>query len=406
MIFRSTNLPRTVLLLAFAHLAVDGYTNIYAPLLPLLIPRLGLSLAAAGTLAMVFQLAASVSQLGFGHLADRWRPRLLVMIGPVVAVTVLSLIGLATSPLMLSMILIVGGLGSAAFHPVAAAAAHRFGGDRPGLAMSVYISGGTFGFALGPLIFAPLAGWLGLGWTPLMAIPGLLVLAFFLPRAPHIVLERRAGDGGLRALRPYARPLTLLYLIVVLRTLTALSLTTYVPVMLTDRGLSVGQAGSAFAAYLLTSGLGGFLGGPAADRFGPRRVVILSLVASAPFLAIAPALSGWPFMAVLAIGGFFLLSTLPVNVTYGQLVAPISPGTVSSLLMGGAWGTAGLAVPLVGLLADHIGIETALSITALMPLIAALLAWPLPPLARPHREPVSGVDVIAAPAAAFDDVVR
>jgi FSR family fosmidomycin resistance protein-like MFS transporter len=176
--------------------------------------------------------------------------------------------------------------------------------------------------------------------------------------------------------------------------------------MLTDRGLSVGQAGSAFAAYLLTSGLGGFLGGPAADRFGPRRVVILSLVASAPFLAIAPALSGWPFMAVLAIGGFFLLSTLPVNVTYGQLVAPISPGTVSSLLMGGAWGTAGLAVPLVGLLADHVGIETALSITALMPLIAALLAWPLPPLARPHREPVSGVDVIAAPAAAFDDVVR
>jgi MFS family permease len=81
-------------------------------------------------------------------------------------------------------------------------------------------------------------------------------------------------------------------LIVVLRTMTALSLTTYVPVMLTERGLTVSQAGSAFAAYLLTSGIGGFLGGPAADRFGPRRVVILSLVASVPFLAITPALTG------------------------------------------------------------------------------------------------------------------
>ena len=28
---RSMHLPRTVLLLATAHLAVDGYTNIYAP---------------------------------------------------------------------------------------------------------------------------------------------------------------------------------------------------------------------------------------------------------------------------------------------------------------------------------------------------------------------------------------
>ena len=70
--------------MAATHFAVDGYSNIYAPLLPLLIPRLGLSLAAAGTLTMCFQIAASVSQLGFGHVADRWRPRVLLVAGPVV----------------------------------------------------------------------------------------------------------------------------------------------------------------------------------------------------------------------------------------------------------------------------------------------------------------------------------
>ena len=74
----------TILLMAGAHFMVDGYGNIYAPLLPLLIPQLGLSLAAAGTLTMLFQMAASVAQIGFGRLADRWRPRLLVMVGPVV----------------------------------------------------------------------------------------------------------------------------------------------------------------------------------------------------------------------------------------------------------------------------------------------------------------------------------
>src|SRR5690349_17643482 len=85
----------TVLLMAGAHFMVDGYGNIYAPLLPLLIPKLNLSLAAAGTLTMLYQIAASVAQVGFGHIADRWRPRVLVMVGPVIAVTFLSFVGVA-----------------------------------------------------------------------------------------------------------------------------------------------------------------------------------------------------------------------------------------------------------------------------------------------------------------------
>ena len=83
-------------------------------------------------------------------------------------------------------------------------------------------------------------------------------------------------------------------------------------------------------------------------------------------------------MAVLAAGGFLLQSTLPVNVTFGQSIAPVSAATVSSLMMGFAWGMAGLMVPFVGMLADGIGIENTLMLMATMPLIAALLALPLP----------------------------
>jgi nitrate/nitrite transporter NarK len=51
---------------------------------------------------------------------------------------------------------------------------------------------------------------------------------------------------------------------------------------------------------------------------------------------------------------------------------------VSSLMMGFAWGTGGLSVPFVGMLADRIGIERALVVMACMPLAAAALALPLP----------------------------
>ena len=368
----------TILLMACVHMMVDGYGNIYAPLLPLLIPKMHLSLAAAGTLTMLFQIAASVAQVGFGWLADRWRPRLLVMVGPVVSVTVLSLIGLASTPVMLGVILFAGGLGAAAFHPPAAALAHRLGGDRPGFAMSVYITGGTLGFSLGPLMFTPLAQRIGLEWTPILALPGLAVVAFFLSRVPQLQVHAKSGRG-LRALRPYARPLGLLYTIVVLRTFTSLGFATFVPVMLTRRGYSVAQAGTAVAIYLFASGLGGFLGGAAADRFGARKVIALSLVFATPFLLGAALISsGWMFVALMAVGGLFLQSTLPVNVTFGQSLAPVSAATVSSLMMGFAWGTGGLSVPFVGMIADRVGIEPTLAGLSLVPLLAAVLTLPLP----------------------------
>jgi FSR family fosmidomycin resistance protein-like MFS transporter len=278
---------------------------------------------------------------------------------------------------MLAAILVLGGLGGAAFHPPAATLAHQLGGTRPGLAMSVYISGGTLGFALGPLMFAPFAEHFGMKWTPILALPGLIVIGFFLARVPAVEWSS-GGRGGLKALRPYARPLGLLYAIVVLRTMTAIAFATFLPVMLTRRGMSVSAAGAVVAAYLFAGGLGGFLGGPAADRWGPKQVIAWSLVASSPFLFAAPLLEGWPFFIALAIGGFFLQSTLPVNVVFGQALAPVSAATVSSLMMGFAWGTGGMTVPLTGFIADRIGIESTLLALSVIPVVAAACVIPLP----------------------------
>jgi FSR family fosmidomycin resistance protein-like MFS transporter len=83
-------------------------------------------------------------------------------------------------------------------------------------------------------------------------------------------------------------------------------------------------------------------------------------------------------MLTLMAGGFFLQSTLPVNVVFGQAIAPVSAATVSSLMMGFAWGTGGMTVPLTGFVADRIGIEATLVALSLVPLAAAACALPLP----------------------------
>jgi FSR family fosmidomycin resistance protein-like MFS transporter len=65
-------------------------------------------------------------------------------------------------------------------------------------------------------------------------------------------------------------------------------------------------------------------------------------------------------------------------------------------MMGFGWGTAGISVPFVGMLADRIGIERALMVMAFMPLLAATLAIPLPSGARSpgvaHAAEVAGAE--------------
>ena len=67
-----------------------------------------------------------------------------------------------------------------------------------------------------------------------------------------------------------------------------------------------------------------------------------------------------------------------MNVTLAHQIAPVSAATVSSLMMGFAWGTGGLTAPLVGAMADRVGIEPTLTAIALLPLVGAACALPLP----------------------------
>ncbi len=378
-------LSPTVVSLASTHFIVDAYTNIYTPLLPLFIPHLGLSLTAVGTLAMCFQMASSVSQLAFGALADRWRPRVLLVAGPILAVVVLSMVGMASSPVALGALLVAGGLGGAAFHPSAAAAVYRASGANKGFAMSVHITGGSIGMAMAPLFFAPTIERLGLHWSPIIAVPGLVMLWMLLRRVPALATPgTKEGGEGLAGLRPYAKPLALLYFSVVLRTLTSAGFATFMPVLLTSQGMSIAHASLAATCYLLVSGIGGFSGGPLADRYGPRRVILFSLISSVPFMMAASQLTGWWFTAAVSVGGLLLQSTLPVNVTYAQMLAPVGAATVSSLMMGFAWGVGSVMVPVVGLLGDSLGLPTALLCISVVPLMAAALAAQLPERTRQH----------------------
>jgi len=370
--------PRLALLAA-AHFSIDSYSSFLTPLLPLLVAKLGLNLTAVGALVACASISSSLSQPLFGLLADRMRRPWFVAFGPLVAATFLGAVGSASSFASLATLVVLGGIGVAAFHPQAAALA-TVSAPRRGLALSVFVTGGTLGFSFGPLFAVAVVGVFGLARTSLASLPGIamsiVLLVWFVRNAsrPHAHVPR----APLAELRPFARPLALLYFAVVFRSAVGYGFMTFLPIYLTRRGFTVQQGGAALAAYLAGGALGAFVGGWMADRIGGRRVVIHSFLGAIPMYAAFLLLPPLPGLACLVVGGFMLQGSLPVNVVMGQELSPAHASTISSLLMGAGWGIGVLLVGPTGALADARGLPVALGALATLLLVGLCCAIALP----------------------------
>ncbi len=137
--------------------------------------------------------------------------------------------------------------------------------------------------------------------------------------------------------------------------------------------------GTLLAVFLGSGAIGTLAAGPAADRFGVRRSVVGVFLLAAPLATAFLFVSSGPLVFVLlALLGFVLVSTFTMSVVLGQAYLPRSPGMASGLIVGFAIGAGGLGASVLGWVADHWGLTTALGISAAMPLAGFVAALFLP----------------------------
>jgi FSR family fosmidomycin resistance protein-like MFS transporter len=373
--------------LSVAHFAVDAYSSFLSPLLPLLVARLHLSLASVGTLFALLSITASLSQPLFGMWADRMRRPWFIALGPLVAAVFMSSVGWTTSFPALAAVVMLGGLGAAAFHPQAAVIATTLG-LRPAASMSLFVTGGTLGMAFGPLLAVTVVGLFGLPGTWVAGIPGVVVALLLFVWFARVSPRPRPRDrAALSALRRVWRPLALIYSTAVVRSAVGFGFATFLPLLLHREGVSVANAGLMLTGYLAAGGLGGFLSGWLADRWGHRSLLAVSFAAALPLFAgflLLPLRTGLPCLILAA---FVLQSALPVNVVMGQALSPRHASTVSSLMMGAAWGVGQLLAGPLGAAADVVGIRNALLGLSGLLLVGSACSLALPKLS-PRLEPV------------------
>jgi FSR family fosmidomycin resistance protein-like MFS transporter len=371
-----------LLLFSIGHFAIDMYSGAIGAFQPLLVDKLGMTLTQAGLLGGMMVFSGSFVQPAYGFLSDRFHSRMFSVLAPAMAGIFISLLGLSWNFASAAALVFLGGAGIASFHPQASAWATLGLTTNRGKWMAVFISAGTLGLAIGPTFFASVFQWAGSERSYLAAIPGVivtLVLFIFLRQPAHLTGAAR-GKIDFKALLAVKKPLIILHLLVVLRSAIQIVFGQLLPLYLhRERGLSLIEAASALTMFQVAGAVGGFAGGHFTDKFGGRRVILISMIGCVPFLVLFFFGHGVASMIGLALSGLILLFTIPVNVVMAQDLAPQHAGTVSSLMQGFAWGTAGIIfIPLIGFLSDRYSMQTTMSALTIFPVIGFFLTLALP----------------------------
>ncbi len=376
--------PQTKLLalLAVGHMVIDTNQGALPAILPFLREAFNLSYAAAGTIVLAANLTSSVIQPLFGYLADRTVRRWLLPVSVLVSGLGLALTGVAPSYAAILVLVVITGLGVAAYHPEGYRTANQLAGDRKATGLSFFSIGGNVGIALGPPLITGLVAGFGLRGSLGMLLPGLLVgglLTAALPALSADPPKPASGMAGADGQKTMIGAMMLLILVVTLRSWTQLGLTTYIPFFYIDVLKADPRiVGPLLFVFLGAGAAGTLVGGPLADRWGPRRFIMGVFFLGTPLaVAFLFARGVWAFVLLGALG-FVLISTFSVSVVLAQAYLPRHLGMASGLIVGFAIGTGGIGVALLGSMADRWGLPLALGVAAAMPFLGFVAACFLP----------------------------
>jgi len=383
--------------LSGGHLAVDFASGSVPALIPFLRSRFHLGYALAAMLLLAVTLSSSLVQPAFGLRSDRRGALWLIPGG--VAVAAVGIGGAAVAPaypLVLALVL-VGGLGIAAFHPEGAKFAAYASGHKRASGMSYFNVGGNAGYALGALVTGQLVVSIGL-WGGLLAMIPVLGVSLALVRLlPALSRLKQATPVVAHSTdRDQNGAMGLLAAVIALRSIPWFTLLAFVSLWLVSLGHSKAYGNRILFIMLFAGAVGTLALGPLADRIGLRRTLVVTQALIAPLMLVFVYIGGAIGVIALMLIGVCVVGTFGVTMVLSQQYLPRHVGVASGLSVGLSMGIGGIAAVGLGALADTVNLKTALTISAIPALLGFLLSLKLP-APTPRRDVY--VEPVAVPVA-------
>ena len=374
-----------IYLLCVGHLFTDLNQGALPIIIPFFIAEYGFNYTTAASLVFALNLVSSVVQPVFGALADRVSKPWILSVAVLLAGGGMAATGIFSSYTSIFTAVIISGIGIAAFHPEAARCANQVAGQRKGTGVSIFGSGGTVGFAFGPIFASWLILTFGLKGLTALFIPVAVI-------APVLLIAMNRYYQSEKGTRPVSSPrqktggmnrwgaFSLLCALVFSRSIIFYGLNTFLPLYwIHEFKQSATVASAALSSMLVVGVMSSLISGRMADRFGFHKLI------RGGFLFLLPLLGIFIFtthataaMLLLIPIGFTLYAPLVPMIVMGQQLLPNHIGLSSGVTLGLSVSIGGIAAPLLGKVADIYGLPSVMYILAAVAVLPAFLAFALP----------------------------
>ena len=380
-----------ILAVSFCHLINDIMQSLLSAIYPMLKSDYGLDFWQIGLLTMTFQVTASLLQPAIGIYTDKRPLPYSLPVGMGSTLIGLMFLAFAGQYALLLVGAALVGLGSAVFHPESSRVARLASGGKYGLAQSLFQVGGNFGQALGPLLAAFIVvprGQSSVAWFSAAALVGMIVL--WQVGTWYSNHRKATASRAIAAPKQTLPRRTIVVALIVLAILTfsknvyMASISSFYTFYVIERfGVTVQMSQILLFVFLGGAAAGTILGGPIGDRFGAKTVIWFSILGVLPFtLALPYADLNWTTILSFVIG-VVMASAFPAIVVFAQELLPGRVGMVAGIFFGLAFGMAGIAAAVLGVLADARGIEYVYLVCSFLPLLGLLTIF-LPDMRAPR----------------------
>ena len=362
-----------ITLVSLTHLLHDVYSSFLAPLRPLLIEKFGISLALA-SLWDIFQRIPWLLNPVIGLIAEKTGARYFIIVSPALTAVTMSLLGVAPTFTMVSILLLVMGISGALFHVPSPVLIKRLSGNQTGRGMSYFMFGGEIARTIGPLIVTGAVSLWGLEGTWKLIPFGLVASLILYFRLRKIRVVYKTGESTdapkwwttTRRMLPF---FIVLIGIVFFRAIMKSGLTAFLPTFFyMDKGESLWFSNSALAVFQLAGAVGTFFSGSISDRIGRKSTLIIVSLITPGIMALFVISGGiWSFL-LLVILGLFVFAPGPVLLALVQDVSKDMPVLMNSIYMTISFISSALAVFFAGIMGDWIGLEKTYLISSILAL--------------------------------------
>ena len=373
-------------IMMLGHLCADLGGGALPAILPFLIAQKGITYTQAAGLTFALSSIGSAIQPVFGSMADKTSRPWLMSLGIFMAGCGISSLGFLDNYWAMFVAVAFTGIGAALFHPDGGRMANYVSGEKKGKGISLFSVGGNMGGAIGPVLAVwgiTMVG--GLKGAAILAVPAFAMAAFMVTQ--HGNLAEFAAEGSKKTKAAIAagqkddwKSFGKLTIVVFLRSTLQTGMTTFIPMLFMSVLMqSEAKSGSVTTIISLSGAVATLIGGNLADKYGFNKTIRTGLVLVIPCL-IAVTMSRSVALSTLLLipTAMFLNFAFSPSVALGQKFVPNHLGLASGITMGLASSFGGVVSPMLGKVADNVGIPVVMWILVAVACVACVASFFVP----------------------------